>query len=232
MGLTLEQNLTGLGDERPPRVSRETEGVCRHWMHSKCTFGDECRFYHQEKNEEIEEIEQKVQEVKSPEGIVFGYPYGVPGHDEQGERQSAPIPPTTQVPLDPSICRHWALSRCSYGEKCRFKHSFNPKIYSNICRHHTMGRCSYGEECRFSHSVRNENSESILGVPSGKRIRLAEQEGVLKKAQSLERYEQPEFVEEVEEPAVPSTPKKRRITIYRTQHVLYQEEEHTVEESY
>lgn len=142
--------------------------ICRHFLQGKCSYGDTCRFPHEQGGDNTALI---------PLVALL---------------QSQPLwahASTTPIENSGDICRHFLQGKCTYGTECRFPHgvdnaSINETAYvddtlgeldvpaaaderrskvarrdidgdntqSGICRHFLMGQCTYGVACRFPHA--------------------------------------------------------------------------------
>jgi hypothetical protein len=54
------------------------------------------------------------------------------------------------------------MGRCTFGDKCRYRHVETLKNDIGICRNYQTGRCSYGDRCRYQHIPQIDNLTTPL----------------------------------------------------------------------
>lgn len=109
---------------------------CRHFELGKCTYGDACTFSHGVQDaaggEPCRHFQMGRCTYESNCRFSHAAPGGYGAHGGKGVRgfpqqfvMMAPAPHPFMQP-DSTVCRHFSMGRCTFGESCKYSHDQSP----------------------------------------------------------------------------------------------------------
>lgn len=105
-------------------------------------------------SDEVEELEEAVRRSRGRVESLFDDVGGAAVWHASG---LLPRRPDVSRTAAGPACWHFQQGRCSYGDRCRFRHvaagSTDSTARAPQCRFWLQGECKFGEHCRFSHGL-------------------------------------------------------------------------------